>query len=205
MYIPKSFRIEDEDRIHDFIETYSFATLFSQHNGEPWATHLPLVLNKEESALYCHFSLGNEQWKDVEGQPILAVFQGPHSYISSSWYETTKAVPTWNYVAVHVYGKAEMINDGESISRALSELVQKYEQPDSSYKLEKVDPHYIEQLSKGIAPFKIKIERMEAKAKLSQNHSVERQELVIKQLEKSSDQDAQQIATLMKANLEKKK
>ncbi|MDP4108035.1 MAG: FMN-binding negative transcriptional regulator, partial [Bacillota bacterium] len=104
MYIPEYFKINDKEIIYEVIEKNSFATLFSQHNGEPCATHLPLTLNRENDLLYGHFALQNEQWKDIESQKVLVTFQGPHCYISPSWYETNKAVPTWNYVAIHVYG-----------------------------------------------------------------------------------------------------
>lgn len=203
MYIPEHFKIEDDEIIYDFIEKYSFATLFSQHNGEPYATHLPLILNKDENALYGHFARPNEQWKDVENQQVLVVFQGPHCYISPSWYETTKAVPTWNYVSIHLYGKMEFVGDRKVKFDSLNDLVNKYERPDSPYNLNDVDPSFIEGMSKGIVAFKITITKIEAKAKLSQNHPVERQELIIKQLENTSKQDEIQVASLMKKNLKK--
>ncbi|MEY8733003.1 FMN-binding negative transcriptional regulator [Peribacillus frigoritolerans] len=203
MYIPKHFQLKDEELIYDFIEKYSFATLFSQHNGEPYATHLPLTLNKGESALYGHFARPNEQWKDIEYQQVLAVFQGPHSYISPSWYETTMAVPTWNYVSIHLYGKMEIVEDQKVIFDSLNDMVKKYESPDSPYNLIDVDSRFIEGMSKGIVVFKIKITKIEAKAKLSQNHPVERQELIIKHLENTSQQDNIQVASLMKKNLQK--
>lgn len=203
MYIPKHFQLKDEEIIYDFIEKYSFATLFSQHNGEPYATHLPLTLNKGESALYGHFARPNEQWKDIEYQQVLAVFQGPHSYISPSWYETTMAVPTWNYVSIHLYGKMEIVKDQKVIFDSLNDMVNKYENPDSPYNLNDVDSSFIEGMSKGIVAFKIKITKIEAKAKLSQNHPVERQELIIKHLENTSQQDNIQVASLMKKNLQK--
>ncbi|MDQ6597783.1 FMN-binding negative transcriptional regulator [Bacillus salipaludis] len=203
MYIPKHFKLDDEEMIYDFIEKYSFATLFSQHNGEPYATHLPLTLNKDEYALYGHFARANEQWKDVEGQQVLAVFQGPHCYISPSWYETMKAVPTWNYVSIHIYGKMEIVEDPKVIFDSLNDLVKKYESTDSPYNLSNVDSSYIEGMSKGIVAFRIKISKIEAKAKLSQNHPVDRQELIIKQLEHTSQQDNIQVASLMKNNLQK--
>lgn len=203
MYIPKHFKIDDEGTIYDFIEKYSFATLFSQHNGEPYATHLPLILNKSENALYGHFARPNEQWKDAENQQVLVIFQGPHSYISPSWYETMKAVPTWNYVSIHVYGKMEIIENQKVIFDSLNDMVKKYESPASPYNLSDVDPSFIEGMSKGIVTFRINITKIEAKAKLSQNQPVERQELIIKQLENTPHQDNLQVATLMKKNLEK--
>lgn len=203
MYIPKHFNIDDKNIIYDFIEKYSFATLFSQHNGEPYATHLPLLLNKSENSLYGHFARLNEQWKDVENQQVLMIFQGPHCYISPSWFETTKSVPTWNYVTIHLYGKLEIIEDRKVIFESLNHMVNKYETPDSTYNLMDIDPSYIEGMSKGIVAFKIKITKIEAKAKLSQNHPVERQELIIKNLENTSIPENIQVASLMKKNLQK--
>ncbi|WP_347551359.1 FMN-binding negative transcriptional regulator [Pseudalkalibacillus hwajinpoensis] len=201
MYIPKHFKMDDEEIIYDFIEKHGFAILFSQHKGEPFATHLPLMLNKSENALYGHFARPNGQWKDAEKQQVLAVFQGPHCYISPTWYETTKAVPTWNYVSIHLYGKLEIVEDRKIIFDSLNDLVTKYETPDSTYNLNNIEPSFIEGMSKGIVAFRIKITKIEAKAKLSQNHSVERQKLIIKHLENNSQQDNIQIASLMKKNL----
>jgi transcriptional regulator len=203
MYIPRHFKIDDDDVIYDFIEKYGFATLFSQHKGEPYATHLPLMLNKSENTLYGHFAIMNEQWKDAANQQVLAVFQGPHCYISPSWYETTKAVPTWNYLSIHVYGNLEIIEDRKVIVDSLNDLVNKYESPDSVYNLNDVEASFIEGMSKGIVAFRIKITKIEAKAKLSQNHSIERQKLIIKNLENTSQQENKQVASLMKKNLEK--
>jgi transcriptional regulator len=202
MYIPKHFKINDENVIFDLIEKNSFATLFSQHNGEPYATHLPFILNKDERALYGHFALANGQWKDIQNQQVLVIFQGPHCYISPSWYETKMAVPTWNYVAAHIYGEMEIVENNEEVLDALRQMVEKYETPDSSYQLDEVDSSYVEGLSKGIVGFKIKINRIEGKAKLSQNHPKERQELVIKQLENTPLENNRKMANLMKANLE---
>lgn len=203
MYIPKHFTIDDETIIFDLIESFSFATLISQHKGEPYATHLPLILNKEERVLYGHFARANEQWKDARDQKLLVIFQGPHSYISPSWYETNKAVPTWNYVAIHVYGELEIIDDNNVIFKTLDDMVKKYERPESDYNLNIVEPSYIEGMSKGIVPFKINISKIEAKAKLSQNHPVERQKLIIQQLEHSYSENDNLIAALMKKIHEK--
>ncbi len=167
MYIPKYFAIQDEEMKYETIEQNSFATLFSQHNGEPYATHLPLLLNRETLTLYGHFARPNAQWKDSENQQVLAIFQGPHSYISPSWYETNKAVPTWNYVAVHVYGELEVVEDKQELLNSLQDLVHKYEDPQSTYSLDDVDPDYMAGLSKGIVGFKIKINKIEGKAKRS--------------------------------------
>jgi transcriptional regulator len=203
MYIPKHFKLDNDEVMYDFIEKNSFAILFSQHNGEPYATHLPLLLNKDEGFLYGHFARPNEQWKDIANQEVLVIFQGPHCYISPSWYETNQAVPTWNYVAIHVYGELEIVEEKE-VFESLVDMVNKYEIPDSSYHLENVDENFINGMSKGIVGFKININKIEGKAKLSQNHPVARQERIIKQLESSDDQNNVHIAQLMKKNIEKR-
>ena len=201
MYIPKHFKIEDEKKIYEFIEKYSFATLYSTHKGEPHATHLPLILKKDEKALYGHFARPNGQWKDIKDQTVLVIFQGPHSYISPSWYEIIDAVPTWNYVSIHLYGKVDIIDDDKVIFESLNELVTKYEKPNSPYNLKNVDSRYIEGMSRGIVACKITITKLEAKAKLNQNHPVERQELIIQKLEKTANHDNFEVANLMKKNL----
>lgn len=201
MYIPSHFEMKDKQMAYDLIKGYSFATLFSQHEGLPYVTHLPLVLNSERTYLYGHFAQPNPQWKDIKNQTVLAVFHGPHCYISPSWYETNKAVPTWNYVAVHVYGEVELVTSEEELKKSLEELVNQYEGPNSSYRMEEVDSGYLRGMSKGVQGFKIKINRIEGKAKLSQNHPVIRQELVIQQLAQRTTTDELAIAKLMKVHL----
>jgi len=203
MYRPKYFKMTDDAIVYEMMKTNSFATLFSQHDGMPFATHLPLNLNEENTYLYGHFARPNSQWKDIENQTVLAIFHGPHCYISPSWYETNKSVPTWNYVTVHVYGEVELLEDENELAEHLQEMVLKYESPDSTYRLQDVDADFLAVLNKGVQGFKIKISKIEGKAKLSQNHSIERQELVINQLKKIPKTDEQQIASLMKANLKR--
>ncbi|MBU9711954.1 FMN-binding negative transcriptional regulator [Evansella tamaricis] len=203
MYIPTQFKITDEAMNYEIMKEHSFAILFSGHNEAPFATHLPLILNKENTYLYGHFTRPNPQWRDIENQTVLAVFHGPHCYISPSWYETNQAVPTWNYVTVHVYGEVELLKDEIELKDSLHEMVLRYEAPDSSYRLQDVDAEFLSGMKKGIQGFKIKINKIEGKAKLSQNHSLQRQELVINQLEQFSNTDEQQISSLMKANLKK--
>ncbi|MDQ0891681.1 transcriptional regulator [Paenibacillus sp. V4I9] len=169
--------------------------------GGPFATHLPLSLDKNREYLIGHFARPNPQWKDIEKQEVLAIFQGPHCYISPSWYETPTTVLTWNYVAVHVYGQVELVDDVQKVMNSLTDLVLKYEEPGSSYQLDQVDANYIAGLSKGIQGFRIKITRIEGKAKLSQNHPAERQELVIKRLETMTGEDERKIAYTTLARL----
>ncbi|PTM58569.1 FMN-binding negative transcriptional regulator [Desmospora activa] len=204
MYTPEHFTMKEITAAYNVIQENSFATLFSMHKGMPFATHLPLMLNKEKTYLYGHFARPNPQWKDIQNQTVLTVFHGPHCYISPSWYETNQAVPTWNYVTVHVYGEVELIEDEHELMNSLNDMVSKYEAPDSSYRLQDVDAKFLVGMNKGVQGFKIKIDRIEGKEKVSQNHSLHRQTLIIKQLEQIPSPNEQQIASLMKANLKHK-
>ena len=202
MYIPAPFQLSEVEAC-DVIKEYGFATLFSMHDGMPYATHLPLMISNDKNYLYGNFALPNPQWKDIESQFVLAVFQGPHCYISPKWYETNQTVPTWNYVSAHVYGKVELLDEEETIN-SMSDLVLKYESPDSPYKLGDVDSKLLAGMNKGVKGFKIKINKIEGKAKLSQNHSILRQELVVNQLSLIPHTHEQIISSLMKENINNK-
>lgn len=162
------------------------------------ATHLPLLLSEDKKTLIGHFSKGNQQWKDIEGQAVLVVFQGPHCYISPSWYESQDTVPTWNYVTVHVNGKVQLLKDEDPrLWQSMVNLTEKYEKPMSLYNLHDVDATYIAALSRGVIGFTISIDKIEGKAKLSQNHSKERVERVIAELSKIGKSDEREIAKWM--------
>ncbi|MED0773328.1 FMN-binding negative transcriptional regulator [Bacillus siamensis] len=201
MYIPAPFQLSEAEACN-VIKEYGFAALFSTAGGMPYATHLPLTMSKDNECLYGHFALPNPQWKEIEGQSVLAVFQGPHCYISPKWYETNRAVPTWNYVAVHVYGEAELLDEEETV-HSMGDLVLKYESPDSPYKLEDVDAKFLSGMNKGVKGFKIKISKIEGQAKLSQNHSAQRQEMVVQQLKQIPHTNEQLISGLMEENIKR--
>jgi transcriptional regulator len=202
LYIPTHFKITDEELIYEAIETNSFATVVSNSNGAPFATHLPLILDRENHCLYGHFARANPHWKDIVNEKVLAIFQGPHCYISPSWYETEQAVPTWNYVAVHIYGKIEIVDEPSELHDQLSMMVDIYEEPNSTYDFRTLDDNYIKGMSAGVVGFKLHIESIEGKAKLSQNHPHERKQLVIEKLKQIQSENHQQIATLMEAALD---
>ncbi len=131
MYIPKAFREDDIKTIHTFIREYSFATLITQHEGVPFANHLPFILDAERGsngALLAHMARANSQWHDFSSvQEVLVIFQGPHAYISPSWYEVELSVPTWNYAVVHAYGLPRLIEDQEELYNLLKILIQTHE------------------------------------------------------------------------------
>ena len=108
MYIPQHYRNENLKEVREFIINNSFGILINQIDGKPWATHIPLELDKDSNGkdiLYGHIAKANPQWKYFDdASEVLCIFNGPHSYVSSSWYKEEE-VPTWNYIAVHIYGK----------------------------------------------------------------------------------------------------
>jgi transcriptional regulator len=205
MYIPKAFHVSDHQVLGEFIERHSFATLVSQVDGKPFATHLPLLLDRMRStrgALLGHVARANPQWRMFDGQQeALAIFQGPHAYVSPSWYATSPAVPTWNYTAVHVYGAPQILDDEQAFSDLLDRLIAFYEagMPTSWPGILPAD--FRTTLMKGIVGFVMDIERIEGKFKLSQNRSHEDQRRVVERLGASVDPIERALAELSKQHL----
>ncbi len=207
MYIPKHFREEDLAVLQGLMRAHSFATLVStQEDGVPVATHLPVLLEAEPApygTLKAHLALGNPQWRTLqEEREVLMMFQGPHSYISPSWYEVELSVPTWNYATVHAYGRPRLITEREELYRHLSALVATYEggfpQP---WQLERLPMDYVEKMMKGVVGLSIEITRLEGKYKMSQNRSVQDQQQVIEQLQTAEDPTIHEVATIMRGQV----
>lgn len=202
MYIPKYYKITDLKEITEFIRKNSFATLVSIKKGKPIAVHIPVLLNKIEDDYYLtgHLAYGNPIWKTFEEvNDILVIFNGPHAYISSSWYEQEN-VPTWNYQAVHIYGKASLI-DGKELEQDLTNLLEKYEHfRENPVLWDKLSPELLQQEIKGIKGFKIKVEEVQAAYKLSQNRNATDYANIISELYKAEDPHADAVAEAMKKN-----
>jgi transcriptional regulator len=206
MYLPKYYRETDNAKIAQFIRQNSFATLVSCDQQLPVATHLPLELFEGEHGeryLNGHLARANKQWRTfASGDEVLAIFAGPHTYVSARWYNHVN-VPTWNYMVVHAYGKPRLVTDHDELYAMLKQMVDKYEagamtaQP---YKLESLPPDFVEKEMRGIVGFQIKINRLEAKFKLSQNRQQPDYDNVIVELKKNADNSAQEIAQAMTAN-----
>ena len=179
MYIPTHFREEDTTKLHALMRSYAFATLVTVHEGRPFATHLPVVLNPERGAfgtLRGHTARANPQWQDFEnGTEALLIFQGPHAYISPAWYETFPAVPTWNYTVVHAYGVPKVVEDAELVE-ILRDSMAFFDQTE---RLEALPDDYLSRMMKGIVGFEMEITRLEGKAKMSQNRPQNEQDRVI--------------------------
>ncbi|MDX8344530.1 FMN-binding negative transcriptional regulator [Rossellomorea sp. YZS02] len=197
MYIPKHFKVTDFVEIKDFIQRNSFGTIVTTEEGKPIATHLPLELHTHGDDYYLtgHFAYANPQWKTFGDDPVLVMYQGPHAYISSSWYKSEN-VPTWNYQAVHVYGTASIMSEQE-LNEDLKALLLKYEQHRENGALwEKFSPKTKNQ-TKGIVGFKVKVLEVQAAYKLSQNRSEEDYDNIIDKLNKEKDLNSQQLAEVM--------
>ena len=199
MYIPKAFREDDITTLHKFMQAYSFATLITQHEGVPFATHLPFIVDSERGPsgmLLAHMARANPQWHDFNAeQEVLVIFQGPHAYVSPSWYEVELSVPTWNYAVVHAYGIPRIFEDSEELYQLLKILIETHEaQFENPWPFQLPDD-YLQKMMHGIVGFEIEITRLEGKFKLSQNRTESEQEKVIAALQESPD--TQPVAELM--------
>jgi transcriptional regulator len=198
MYNPSSFKEENPTVLFELIEKHNFGILFSQHQENPEATHLPFLVDRErgeKGVLIAHFAKANKHWRKIEPtQEVLVVFQGPHSYISPSWYVNREEVPTWNYATVHVIGRPIIIQDPESLDKMVKRLTHHHESnTNSDWSLDEVSKKDYETDLKGIVGLEIEITRMEGKFKFNQNKSTDDQKEVIKNLD--------DVSTIMKKNL----
>lgn len=201
MHIPKQFRNEDISSVRDFIAGNGFAVLVSQVAGRPWATHIPLQLHTDATGkdiLEGHISRANQQWKSFDnGQEVLAIFQGPHAYISSSWYDHEN-VPTWNYLAVHVYGKINIISE-EALRQQLSRLVDKYEsRVTNPVSVAGLSKDFLDKEIRGVVGFDLEITEIQAAAKLSQNRDDKNRQNIIDGLTTLGDPDSLTMADILK-------
>ena len=201
MYIPQSFLMKNHKDKVDFLKNNSFGILFSVHDGEPYATHIPMIYSADEGGgefLLGHIARANPQWHDMDGQKVMAVFQGPHAYISPSWYVERDQVPTWNYTAVHVTGKLEILGNKETESLIGSMLSFYGKDADISHHLQEIP---FSNMMKAIVGFRIVIEKIEGKKKLSQNKSSETQKKVIDQLTNSGSPMSVELGHIMMENM----
>ena len=208
MYIPKIYKNVNEEEIQQFLIENSFGILVSATGGELLATHIPLELEqnkKEEWVLQGHVAKGNPHWKHFEkGCEVLAIFNGPHTYISSSWYDHVN-VPTWNYIAVHVRGTINTL-EGDDLYLHLKKLVDKYEKPSTNpVSLETMPEEFVKKEIKGIVGFEIKIETIEAVKKMSQNRNEKDYNNIISNLEQRSDATSNAVSEEMKKIIREKK
>jgi transcriptional regulator len=200
VYIPEFNRVEDRAAVLAFMQANPFALLISTSDGVPFATHLPILAREVDGQLQLrgHVAKANPHWKSInQDQKSLVIFHGPHAYISPSLYEIRESVPTWNYAAVHVYGKGTVFTDPDRLNQFLQELIAEF---DTSYAAQwpALSEQYRSRMVQHIVGFEINATRVETKFKLSQNRTKAEQENIIQSLESSSDSAAAAVATLMK-------
>jgi transcriptional regulator len=198
MYTPSFNSFTDRQEITAFIQRYSFATIVTQIDRLPVATHLPFLLKEEDDKiiLQSHFAKANPQWKEIEGKTSLVIFTEPHAYISPNNYENTENVPTWNYIAIHAYGKARILDIVEQKIALLKHTINVFE---SAYlqQWERLSEQYKLKMMNGIVAFEIEVTDLQAKKKLSQNRTELERENIIHTLSQSIDTTEREIATYM--------
>ncbi len=210
MHAPAYAEVQDRDLMESFIRETTLATIISPGQTYPVATHIPLELEINESGqkvLWGHVSKANPHWKIFEENPnVLVIYLSPvHHYISSSWYREPNA-PTWNYMTVHITGKAEIIT-GEKLWESVRRLTARHERfSENPVSLDTL-PESVKLQMNGLVGFEIRIEKMEGSFKLSQNRSKDDYENVIRQLEKSGLSQARAMASILSrfGNTNKKK
>ncbi|MCZ2722561.1 FMN-binding negative transcriptional regulator [Marinomonas sp. 15G1-11] len=188
MYIPSKFQVTDLEEVHRFIERYGFGIILSDSLE---GTHLPFILEKNEGefgTLYCHFARANPHWQILAEKMTLVVFHGPHAYISPTWYQGKPNVPTWNYTAVHVYGRLSVLAEADVVG-VMEKTVKKYE-PEVWSDQAVMPEEYREKLQKAIVACKITLTKVEAQYKLGQHRKTEDQQGVTDALSRLSDIDS---------------
>lgn len=199
MFTPVQYKNDDLEEIKDFVVNNSFGILVNQVDGKPWATHIPLELKTDsdgKSILVGHIAKANPQWRYFkEDSQVLCIFNGPHSYVSSSWYKEEE-VPTWNYIAVHVYGTLK-IQSEETLLASLHKLVDKYEKNSKEpVSIHDMSAKTMSQI-KGVVGFEISIEDIQATYKLSQGREHDHPK-IISELEELEDSGSRAIAKCMR-------
>lgn len=198
MYIPKQFQIEDSSEAISFMQRYSFATLINVSGNLPIATHLPFVVEQQgdKVILSSHLAKANHQSEDLTNGTSLVIFTEPHAYIALRLYEKELNVPTWNYIAVHAYGEAHIVDDESEQLRELEQMVAFY---DNGYlkQWSGLPLDYKLKLCKGIVMFKITVTDLQGKKKLSQNRTDADRESIINAFSHSSNINEQTIAAYM--------
>ena len=207
MYVPRHFSEDHVPTLHGFMAQYGFATLVTTRDGAPGASHLPLLVDSgasEYGTLIGHMARANPQWRGFDGETqALAIFQGPHAYISPSWYESEQAVPTWNYVAVHAYGAPRILEDHDAALAVLEALVAVHESTGPApWRIDSQTTDYRDTQIRGIVAFEIPITRLEGKFKLSQNKPEADRRGAARGLRDRGDALAVELARMMEAREE---
>jgi len=199
MYRPSHYAETDRETLHSVIRENPFGILVSLLDGAPCATHLPFVLDGDR--LLAHMARANPQWQGFsDGVEVLCIFHGPHAYVSPRWYTREKAVPTWNYVAVHVYGAPRIVEDPAECRAMQERLVAEFEAgADAPWSMDGLPGSYLSGMMQAIVNFEVPLTRIEGKFKLSQNRTAADRAGVVAALRSSPRETDRATADLMTA------
>ena len=202
VYLPPAFTEKRPDVLMNHIQQYDFGLLVSHGAAGLVASHIPFLVERRDGELHLigHLARPNPQAGGLaDGGEVLAVFSGPHAYISPSWYADGPSVPTWNYVDVHAYGTVRLIEDADWLRRLLHHLSDRHEAGNPApWRMQDLPEAYLEGMLKGIIGLDITVTRLEGKFKLSQNRPAVDRPRVIAALERRGDVDALAVAELMR-------
>lgn len=176
MYIPDCFSIKDKEEMYSFIKRNAFGQLISNVEGRIFSTYMPFLLSEDKTYITGHIAKSNPQHSTLNGQNVLVTLEGPHGYVSPSWYESS-GVPTWNYQAVHIYGEAKVFTNTDMLKKCVDTITEKYE----SLLHEPWIPQYKASALNMIVGVEITIRELQCKYKLSQNKSENDRKEVIRQ------------------------
>lgn len=199
MYVPKLNQTTDRGEMVKFMQRFGFATIVTVNDRLPVATHLPFLvtIENDEVVLTSHFAKANGQWADIENDNVLVIFSEPHAYISPSHYDSEINVPTWNYMAVHAYGRGKIVSEPNDVFKILEKTITNFE---SAYlpQWEKLPSDYKSAMIKGIVAFEITVTDLQGKKKLSQNKTEAERHRIIEALSNSASSNERLIADYMK-------
>ncbi len=202
MYSPPYNQVEDRAEVLSFMRANNFAVVVTATGGEPRASHLPVLVEERDGSLVivAHMAKNNPQWEAFFDDEVLVVFHGPHAYVSPRWYAEKERVPTWNYAAVHAYGKVRAFHEPEAKRAAVAKLVAHHD-PQWLPDYEKLSPGYMAGMLEAIVAFEIPVDRLETRWKLSQNRGREEMELIAAALEKSPYGAERDLVPVMRQHL----
>jgi transcriptional regulator len=200
MYVPKHNQLEDRAALLAYMRAYSFAALATSGPGGLTATHLPFVIEEDGGriTLLAHMAKANPQWRDfAAGAEALVIFMQPHAYVSPRLYDSRQNVPTWNYVAVHAYGRPVLIEERAAKIALQQKLIRQH---DAAYltQMAELPASYLDARLAAIVSFSIAATRIDARFKLSQDKNPAERERIARELEASGDSVAAETARLMR-------
>lgn len=203
MYTPVAYQEKDENSLRQCMRDWSFGTIVSSGASGLVATHLPFLVDTDSmgrTVLTTHIARKNSQYEVLmEGGEVLIIFQGPHAYVSLSWYDNQLTFPTWNYTAVHAYGRPDILNEPSDILSVLNRAVAHYDTPlQGSWKFEDMPAELVQTRLPAIAGVVVIVDRLEGKMKLNQDKSDADKAGVIAALETTANVEGRAVAELMK-------